>query len=222
MIGEWDILLRLLIAAGLGAVVGFERERSQQPAGLRTHIILVVGATLAMTLSVNLAIQFQPLVPNGDPARLAAQVVSGIGFLGAGAIFRYGVSIKGLTTATSLWTMAVVGLVVGAGHYLAAIGATTLILVVLFAINIIEDRLINPYLLVNLTLSAADRPGLIKDLKKLLEKQGVRYVRLSIQKNIRRKIIRVETQLRVHNEEGIEPLMSELSSLQGVRAFRLV
>ena len=120
MIGEWDILIRLLIAAGLGAVVGFERERSQQPAGLRTHIILVVGSTLAMTLSVNLAIQFQPLVPNGDPARLAAQVISGIGFLGAGAIFRYGVSIKGLTTATSLWTMAVVGLVVGAGHYLAA------------------------------------------------------------------------------------------------------
>ena len=77
MIGEWDILLRILIAAALGAVIGLEREYSQQPAGLRTHIILVVGSTLAMTLSVNLAIQFQPLVPNGDPARLAAQVISG-------------------------------------------------------------------------------------------------------------------------------------------------
>ena len=222
MIGEWDILLRLLIAAGLGAVIGLERERSQQPAGLRTHIILVVGATLAMTLSVNLAIQFQPLVPNGDPARLAAQVISGIGFLGAGAIFRYGVSIKGLTTATSLWTMAVVGVVVGAGHYLAAIGATLLILIVLFVVNIIEDRVINPYLSVTLTLSAADRPGLIKDLKKLLERQGARYVRMSIQKSIRRKTIRVTTQLRVHYEEGIEPLMAELSALPGVRAFRLV
>lgn len=222
MISEWDILLRLLIAAGLGAVVGFERERSQQPAGLRTHIILVVGSTLAMTLSINLAIQFQPLVPNGDPARLAAQVISGIGFLGAGAIFRYGVSIKGLTTATSLWTMAVVGLIVGAGHYLVAVGATALILIVLFAVNIVEDRLVNPYLLVTLTLSAADHPALIKDLKKVLEKQDVHYVRLTIQKNIRRKTIRIETQLRVHNEEGIEPLMTELSTLHGVRAFRLV
>jgi len=221
MIGEWDILIRLLIAAGLGAVVGFERERSQQPAGLRTHIILVVGSTLAMTLSVNLAIQFQPLVPNGDPARLAAQVISGIGFLGAGAIFRYGVSIKGLTTATSLWTMAVVGLVVGAGHYLAAIGATVLILVVLFVINIVEDKLINPYQQIGLTLSAVDRPGIIKELKKLLEKHDARYARFTIQKNIKRKTVRVETQLRVHNEEGIEPLMAELSDLQGVRGFRL-
>jgi putative Mg2+ transporter-C (MgtC) family protein len=222
MIGEPDILIRILIAACLGGLVGFERERSQQPAGLRTHIILVVGSTLAMTLSVNLAIQFQPLVPNGDPARLAAQVISGIGFLGAGAIFRYGVSIKGLTTATSLWTMAVVGLVVGAGHYLAAIGTTILILIVLFVINIVEDRIINPYLLVTLTLSAADRPGLIKDFKKLLDKHGAHYVRLSIQKNIRHKTIRVETQIRVHQEEGVEPLMAELSALQGVRAFRLV
>ena len=221
MIGEWDILIRLLIAAGLGAVVGFERERSQQPAGLRTHIILVVGSTLAMTLSVNLAIQFQPLVPNGDPARLAAQVISGIGFLGAGAIFRYGVSIKGLTTATSLWTMAVVGLVVGAGHYLAAIGATALILVVLFVINIVEDKLINPYQQIGLTLSAVDHPGIIKELKKLLEKHDARYARFTIQKNIKRKTVRVETQLRVHNEEGIEPLMAELSDLQGVRGFRL-
>ena len=222
MIGEWDILIRLLIAAGLGAVVGFERERSQQPAGLRTHIILVVGSTLAMTLSVNLAIQFQPLVPNGDPARLAAQVISGIGFLGAGAIFRYGFSIKGLTTATSLWTMAVVGLVVGAGHYLAAVGATILILIVLFAINIIEDRFINPYLAVTLTLSATDRPAVLIDLKKLLEKQGVKYARFTIQKNIKRKTLRIETQIRVHNEGGVEPLMAELSVMPGVRAFRLV
>jgi putative Mg2+ transporter-C (MgtC) family protein len=222
MIGEWDILIRLLIAAGLGAAVGFERELSQQPAGLRTHIILVVGATLAMTLSVNLAIQFQPLVPNGDPARLAAQVISGIGFLGAGAIFRYGVSIKGLTTATSLWTMAVVGLVVGVGLYLAAVGATILILIVLFAINIIEDRFINPYLAVTLTLSATDRPALLKDLKKLLDKQGVKYARFSIQKNIKRKTVRIETQIRVHNEEGVEPLMAEISIMPGVRAFRLV
>ena len=222
MIGEWDILIRLLIAAGLGAVVGFERERSQQPAGLRTHIILVVGSTLAMTLSVNLAIQFQPLVPNGDPARLAAQVISGIGFLGAGAIFRYGFSIKGLTTATSLWTMAVVGLVVGAGHYLAAVGATILILIVLFAINIIEDRFINPYLAVTLTLSATDRPAVLIDLKKLLEKLGVKYARFTIQKNIKRKTLRIETQIRVHNEGGVEPLMAELSVMPGVRAFRLV
>jgi len=221
MISEWDILIRLLIAAALGALVGFERERSNQPAGLRTHIILVVGATLAMTLSINMAIQFRALVPNGDPARLAAQVVSGIGFLGAGAIFRYGTSVKGLTTATSLWTMAMVGLVVGAGHYLAATGATVLILVVLFLISIIENRLISPYLLVTMTLSADDRPALIKDLKKILDQHTLNYFQFSFQKNVRRKIIRVEAQVQVHNEDGIEPLLDGLSELKGVRAFRV-
>jgi len=222
MIGEWDILLRLLIAAALGAVVGYERERSNQPAGLRTHIILVVGSALAMTLSINLAMQFQPLVPNGDPSRLAAQVVSGIGFLGAGAIFRYGTSIKGLTTATSLWTLAMVGLVVGAGHYLAAVGATLLLLIVLFILNILERRLISPYLHVDLTLSAEDRASMIKDLKKVLEQHTVKYSRFTIQKNLKRKSLRIETQLQVPNEEGIEPLMVGLSAISGVRAFKLV
>src|SRR5665648_365038 len=101
MITDQDVIIRIIIAALLGAIVGFERERNGQDAGLRTHIILVVGATLTMTISINMAIQYRPLVINGDPARLAAQVVSGIGFLGAGAIIRYGPNIKGLTTAAS-------------------------------------------------------------------------------------------------------------------------
>jgi len=102
LISEGEILIRLGLAALLGMIVGFERERQNQPAGLRTHAILAIGSCLAMTISINLAVQFVPHVPNGDPARLAAQVISGIGFLGAGAILRYGTNVKGLTTATSL------------------------------------------------------------------------------------------------------------------------
>ncbi len=78
MLSDTQIVLRLLLAATLGGLVGYERQRNNQPAGLRTHIILVVGATLAMTLSINLAMEFRPQVPNGDPVRLAAQVISGI------------------------------------------------------------------------------------------------------------------------------------------------
>ncbi len=122
MITEQEIVIRLAIASVLGMIVGFERERQNQPAGLRTHTILAIGSCLAMTISINLAMQFTPLVPNGDPARLAAQVVSGIGFLGAGAILRYGTSVKGLTTATSLWTTAMVGLAIGAGHFFSGSG----------------------------------------------------------------------------------------------------
>jgi putative Mg2+ transporter-C (MgtC) family protein len=222
MLSEWEILLRVVIAAALGAVIGLERERSNQPAGLRTHIILVVGSALAMTLSINIAMEFRPLVPNGDPGRIAAQVVSGIGFLGAGAILRYGTSIKGLTTASSLWTLAVVGLVVGAGYYIAAIGTTLLLLGVLTALNILEHRLINPYLNFELTITGEDRPAFIPDLKKILRKNSVRYSRFTIVKNLKRKILKVETQVQIHNEEGVEPLMTDLSALNGVRGFKIL
>jgi putative Mg2+ transporter-C (MgtC) family protein len=221
MISEWEIILRLLIAAGLGAVIGLERERSNQPAGLRTHIILAVGSALAMTLSINIAMQFRPLVPNGDPGRLAAQVVSGIGFLGAGAILRYGTSIKGLTTATSLWTLAVVGLATGAGYMIAAIGTTLLLLGALFILSIIEHRLISPYLNVALTLTADDRPVLIQDLKNLLDRRTRKYSRFIIQKNLKRKVIKIETQIQIHNEEGIEPLMNDLGTLSGLRVYKI-
>jgi len=222
MIGDTDVLIRLLIAAALGAIVGYERERSNQPAGLRTHIILAVGSALAMTLSINLAGQFAPALPAGDPSRLAAQVVSGIGFLGAGAILRYGTSVKGLTTATSLWTLAMVGLVVGAGHYLPAIGATLLLLLVLFILEKLEHRVIKPYLQVILTLSAEDREALLIDVKKVLEQSTVKYSRFTIQKNIRRKTIRIQSELEVHNEAGIELLMSRICSISGVRALKIV
>jgi putative Mg2+ transporter-C (MgtC) family protein len=221
MIPDWEILLRLLIAAALGALVGVERERSGQSAGLRTHLILAVGSTLAMVLSINIAIEYKPLGTGGDPARLAAQVISGIGFLGAGAILRYGTSIRGLTTATSLWTLAIVGLVVGAGYYLVAAAATVLVLVALFILNILEHRVISPYEHVSLTLSAEDRPALIKDLHKLFDQHQIRSSGLTVQKNLRRKTIKIEVVLWIHRKEGVETLMVALNGLSGVRAYRV-
>ena len=133
MLSQTDIFIRLLVAAALGGLIGLERERHDQPAGLRTHIILVLGATIAMCISINLSMQFHTVATNGDPERLAAQVISGIGFLGAGAIFRFGANVKGLTTAASLWTTAIIGLAVGAGYYLIGIASTVRVLFALIA-----------------------------------------------------------------------------------------
>ena len=114
-----ELLLRLVLAGILGGAVGFERERHNRPAGLRTHILVCLGSALVMIVSVE---GFSgALGPRGDQARLAAQVVSGIGFLGAGTIMRQGSSVRGLTTAASLWVVAAVGLATGIGLYLAAI-----------------------------------------------------------------------------------------------------
>ena len=113
---EIDILIRLGISLIAGLIIGIERSSRRQVAGLRTHILISVGATLLMLLSIHIPQYFN----TGDPARIAAQVVSGIGFLGAGAIIRLGNNIRGLTTAASLWLIAAIGLAIGAGMFIAA------------------------------------------------------------------------------------------------------
>lgn len=221
MINEIEIVIRLLIAGALAALVGLERERQGQPAGLRTHIIVVAGASLAMSLSINLAMQFRALAPNGDPARLAAQVVSGIGFLGAGAILRYGASIKGLTTAASLWTMAIVGLVVGAGYYLPAVAATGLLLLALTILNILEHRLLQPFVTMMLLISAEDRKGLVQDVRQVLAQNTSEVGSFTIDTNLRRKRIKIETVVKLRGEAQLESLRADLAQVPGVSAFKL-
>lgn len=144
MIGQVEILLRLLMAALLGSVIGFERERLNWAAGLRTHMLVCVGASLMMLVS---AFGFADALGQQnvvlDPSRVAAQVVSGIGFLGAGSILLRGEVVRGLTTAASLWSVAGVGLAVGGGMYTAAIGATVIILIILAGVKPLERRFIS-------------------------------------------------------------------------------
>ena len=141
MPGNIELIARLLFAAVLGGVIGFERERFAFPAGLRTHMLVCVASSLVMIVS---AFGFEDTrsMPNValDPSRVAAQVVSGIGFLGAGAILLRGEVVRGLTTAASLWSVAAIGLAVGGGLYLAAVTATVIILVILAGIKPLEKR----------------------------------------------------------------------------------
>ena len=127
-----DLTLRLLLAAGLGAAIGLERERHRKPAGLRTNILIAVGAALFTTLSVHLA------GVGGTPDRIAAQIVTGVGFLGAGAILHSGVTVQGMTTAATIWVNAAVGMAVGAGEYVMATVATGITLVVLAVLAPLE------------------------------------------------------------------------------------
>jgi putative Mg2+ transporter-C (MgtC) family protein len=119
----WELTLRLLVAAGAGLVLGFERELRARTAGLRTHTLVAIGAAL-FTIAGAYGFADIPRGPNVDPARIAAQVASGIGFLGAGAIMRQGFGVRGLTTAATLWLSAAIGVTAGAGAY-AAVGIST-------------------------------------------------------------------------------------------------
>jgi putative Mg2+ transporter-C (MgtC) family protein len=141
MISQLEIVVRLLVAAALGSVIGFERERLSWSAGLRTHMLVCVGSALIMLVS---AFGFADILNTEhvvlDPSRMAAQVVSGIGFLGAGSILLRGEVIRGLTTAASLWTVAAVGLAAGAGMYIAAVATTIIVLIILAGIKPLERR----------------------------------------------------------------------------------
>ncbi len=143
---ELELLVRVLVAGGLSAFIGYERERHGRPAGLRTHILVAIGAALVLVLG-DAFISYRGLTPGIDailridPGRLAAGVITGIGFLGAGTIIRTGDWVRGLTTAASLWFVAAVGLVAGAGYYILAAGGTAIGFVVLSGLDMLEIRI---------------------------------------------------------------------------------
>ena len=132
-----DIAIRLAVALGLGGLVGLEREVHGSDAGLRTHILVSLGSALMMIVSILMSQAF----PGSDPARISAQVVSGIGFLGAGSILRSTGSVRGLTTAASIWAIAGIGLAIGAGFYSSGLIASVLILVTLWLLRAVEKAL---------------------------------------------------------------------------------
>ena len=139
LLTEWDIVLRLGLGFVAGAIMGVERASSRQVAGMRTNILIALGATLLMLLSIWLPQGLD--LDRGDPGRIAAQVVSGIGFLGAGAILRLGNNVRGLTTAASLWFVAAIGLTIGAGMFLAAAIAEAMGLVTLMLLGKLEQKI---------------------------------------------------------------------------------
>lgn len=138
MVSDHEVVVRLLLATLLSGLVGLEREVSGRAAGFRTHILVCVGSTLIMLTGLYLMDAMKGAV-QVDPARMAGQVVSGIGFLGAGTIIQFRDSVRGLTTAASLWTSAGIGLAIGAGFYVGALAATAIVLVVLLMLSRLEQ-----------------------------------------------------------------------------------
>jgi putative Mg2+ transporter-C (MgtC) family protein len=128
-----DVVLRLLLAAGLGAAVGVEREYHQKPAGLRTNILIALGSSLLTVVSIDIG------GGSGTPDRIAAQIVTGIGFLGGGAILRSGLTVHGMTTAATIWVNAAVGMAAGAGFFAMATIATAITLAVLALLPPLES-----------------------------------------------------------------------------------
>ncbi|MCX7720852.1 MAG: MgtC/SapB family protein [Dictyoglomus thermophilum] len=158
MITVWDVLIKFLLSTIFSGIIGWEREKEEKPAGLRTHILVSLGSTLFMIVSA------YAFPGESDPGRIAAQVVTGIGFIGAGTILRTGFTVKGLTTAASIWAVSGVGLAVGAGLYFPAFVSTLFIISVLVLATKLEKIFLGTHQDVALNLIIEDRPGSIGEI----------------------------------------------------------
>lgn len=217
MISDQTVVIRILLAAVLGGIIGLQRESVNRPAGFRTHILVALGSTLIMLVSIY---GFGAQVSSGrlsDPARLAAQVVSGIGFLGAGTILKEGNTIRGLTTAASLWVVSGIGLAVGAGFYGGAMVTTALVYVALSSLGKVDEYLFHRSQYQSLTVEALDRPGQLGRIASWLGQHNVsiRNVRLEREEDNDGKV-HVVLNLKLPVDYHLNELVSSLLSLDGV------
>jgi len=212
---QLDLSVRIVVAAALGLAVGFEREIHGHPAGLRTHMLVSSGSALFTVLS---AYGFAG-EPNAavvvDPTRIAAQIVSGIGFLGAGAILKDGVVIRGLTTAASLWATSAIGMAAGAGEYIIGVVATATVLVSLWPINALAERLHGSSIpAVQLRLSL-DRLEVLGEVTGLLVKQRLEIGQISTTR-LGKNTYRADITIRGRTPSVISNAIADIDDIAGV------
>ncbi len=169
-LGWGGIAMRLLCAMLVGLVIGTEREYTHRPAGMRTHILVALGACAVMITGQLIFTEYRAYGASPDPARLAAQVITGVGFLGAGTILREGINVKGLTTAASLWSVACLGIAAGGGYYAVALVGMVFIFITLTLFEFFQDRLIKPKISHNYALETGDIAATLDTVHTLAEK----------------------------------------------------
>lgn len=167
-VGPLEILLRLLCAMFIGAVIGTERELTHRPAGMRTHMLVALGSCVVMITSQMIFHQYRAFGATPDPARLSAQVITGVGFLGAGTILKEGPSIKGLTTAASVWAVACLGIAVGGGYYALGIIGTVGMIIILVLFEWLQEKLMHErYALYLFSVSCSDVVSMLERINQL-------------------------------------------------------
>jgi len=210
-ISEMEIVLRLAISCILSGLIGFERECLERPAGLRTHILVGVGSTLIMIVSIYGFVGYDSV--NKDPGRIAAQVVSGVGFLGAGTILREGLTVRGLTTAASLWVVAGIGLAIGSGQFFAAIAGTALVLLTLVLFE--RHRWINKHGEI-IKIVICDQPGQFGRVAAFFGNYGISIKNVTMQHVSEQKAISLEFILKIPANANMIQIIAELTEIDGV------
>jgi len=209
---------KLCLAGLLGGLVGLEREMHSQPAGLRTHMIVSLGSCLIMLVSIHM----NDLSPGkSDPARISAQVVAGIGFLGAGAIMRSGLSVRGLTTAACLWTVAAIGLAVGCGYWRAAVVTTVLTLITTVVFQKVERKFSKGKAVRRFVVHAKDSATLVSKLEGIMEQAGIGIQEVDLQRDLVEKKLQVAVTAVCGEDADMDKLSRAFSALPDVEKVEI-
>lgn len=220
-----EILFRLVLAAILGAMVGLEREVHGRPAGIRTYLILCLGSALIMVMSeyleFGLVAKISPDILRVDPGRIAAQALTGIGFLGAGVILRYRDTIRGLTTAACVWVVCAIGLAIGAGFYLYGSVVAGVTVVSLVGIKFFERRLKKDWYQ-EMTIVSQDLAGQFSRIQEVITKHASEVVNFGISKDLDKKEVTASFLLRIRTAHPDRQMLQEVFELSGVKRVDLV
>ncbi|WP_341534001.1 MgtC/SapB family protein [Sporosalibacterium faouarense] len=209
------MLIRLGLSIALSSLIGLERESVKRPAGFRTHVLVCVGSTLVMLVSIFIFHEYKDLTTL-QPDRLGAQVISGIGFLGAGTIIREGSSVKGLTTAAGLWAVACIGLAVGSGFYLGAILTTILVLITLALFSKVEKHIKTKGNYHNIKVTSANRPGQLGRIGASLGEMAVSITNINLEEEDDGELIIVYIVVRAPNNVTKFDILNNLRNVEGI------
>jgi len=204
--------IKIITAAIIGGIIGLERESVNRPAGFRTHILVCVAAAMIMDINIIMSLDYA----NADPTRLGAQVISGMGFLGAGTIIKEGASVKGLTTAASLWAVACVGLTIGSGHIFIAIWAMLIMLLTLKTFSNLENKFTKDRRSITLSIQTDTSPDRIGVITVILGSYNCKISHLSIEpdESLLSNTIKI-TYLLPHGVKN-EAIMKKLDTVEGI------
>jgi putative Mg2+ transporter-C (MgtC) family protein len=207
---------KLFISAVLGGFIGWERERRGRPAGLRTHLLVCVGVTLIMLVSEHIFVQYQVYKQDSilriDPARIAAQVVTGIGFLGAGTIMRFRATVRGLTTAASLWVVAGIGLAIGSGFIIPAIFTAFIAIMTLVLLPKVEGE-IKKDKYITMKMLIAGQEHFLDDIRSVLERYSLKLQTFKFERNIQKNEIMYDINVKYKDDEALIPASNDMTKI---------
>ena len=213
-------VFRLIISMLLGMIIGAERKRKGQTAGIRTFALISMGACLAMLLSIYVPQEYMGL-KNGDPGRIAAQVITGIGFLGGGAMIQMRGTVKGLTTAAGIWITAIIGMAVGIGMYLVSFIATALVLIALIAFEQYSKRkrIGQDSKVINLTVD-----GIVENIeayREVLKENDIHLSTFYVEYDYDKQITELNFVILVHTYTNVLPILNMISNVSHTRKLTL-